>query len=260
MALKIDWKMLVVTSIFLGFFLGFYVDNTIYSKPRIETLSNQLSEQDTTIEGLIQELATLQTEHDVLTAVHDEFSENNVGASEYEELQSEANAMAQQITTLESQVELFTTSVEDLEDQLEEVQDDYDQLTLDHDRLQERFDEIYNPGYVAFSYNDLDINLTVTKFQYAGNTPIQGTVTVKHSNGDLFEGTFKLRITKVYISIGSPSDYYEIHGISDYYWSSAFVSGAGAYKLGIAELLDDVGEPAVPSTVLNSYYINIFMG
>ena len=164
----------------------------------------------------------------------------------YETLQDEADAMGTLITALENQVD--------------DLEDEYTSLTLDNDRLQERFDEIYNPGYVAFTADGLDINLTVTKTHFEGNTPIQGTVTIKHSDGSLFEGSFKLRITKIYISVGVPSDEYYIHGETDYSWSGAFVPGAGSYKLSLSEVLDSQGEDDVPGTTLRANYISIFMG
>lgn len=260
MSLKIDLKLVAVTCIFLGIFLGFYVDSSIISKPRIQSLTGQTETQQITINELEQDLSTIQTDYDILESQYNEQIENNVPLDLYEELQNEASTMEGEITYLEGQISTLSSSVIDLQDEKDDLQEDYDALLVSNSKLQERFDEIYNPRYVAFTYDGLDINLTVTKIYFEGNTPIEGKVIVKHSNGNSFEGTVKLRVTSIITKAGSPSNYYEIHGESDYYWSGAFVVGPGSYKLSISELLDDQGEVAVPSTVLLGNYINIFMG
>ena len=56
-SLKIDLKLVAVTCIFLGLFMGFYVDRTLISKPKIETLTSQVDTQLVTIEGLEQDLS-----------------------------------------------------------------------------------------------------------------------------------------------------------------------------------------------------------
>ena len=258
--MKIDLKLVAVTCIFLGIFLGFYVDNSIISKPKIQTLTGQTETQQTTITELEQDLSAIQTELDTLESLYNEQLENNVPASDYETLQSEASAMEAEIFSLEGQVSTLSSSNNDLQEEKEDLQEDYDELVSSNTRLQERFDEIYNPGYVAFTYEGLEINLTVTKVLFEGNTPLEGKITVQKSNGDAFEGSVKLRITSKITKVGSPSDYYEVYGESEYYWSGAFIMGAGSYKLSISELLDDQGEDSVPSTVLLANYIDIFMG
>lgn len=260
MSLKVDLKLVAVTCIFLGLFMGFYVDRTLISKPKIEALTSQVDTQLVSIEGLEQDLSTIQVEYDVLDDLYTEQSENIVPLSIHEALQEEADSIEEDLTLLEAQVVSLNLSVDIVEDQLEELQEDYDVLSSDHDRLQNRFDEIYNPDYVAFSYEGLEINLTVTKLQFEGNIPLEGTATVRHSNGNSFEGTYKLRITSIVTKAGSASDYFEVHGESDYSWSSAFIGGPGSYKLVISELLDSQGIEVVSGTELRSHFINIFMG
>ncbi len=260
MSFKVDLKLVAATCIFLGVFIGFYVDSSIISKPRIETLTGQVEMLQVTVDETAASLSSLQSEHETLEALYNEQLENNVPVSQYEALQEEATGMEEEIASLDGQVEVLTSTVDDLENDLEDIQEDYDDLTADHDRLQERFDEVYNPGFVAFSYEGLDINVTVTKNYFEGNTPIEGTVAIRHSNGNHFEGEVKLRITSLVTKVGSPSDFYEIFGETEYSWSGAFVMGPGSYKLSLSEVLDDQGETAIPSTVLLGNYINIFMG
>ena len=258
--MKIDLKLVAVTCIFLGLFMGFYVDRTVISKPKIEALSSQVDTQLATIDELEQDLSTIQVEYDVLDDLYTEQSENIVPLIIHEALQEEADSMEEELDLLEAQVASLTISVGIVEDQLEELEEDYSVLSSDHDKLQDRFDEIYNPEYVAFTYDDLDINLTAFELQFFSNTPIEGTVTVRYSNGNPFEGTYKLRITSVVTKSGSASDYFEVYGDSEYSWSSAFIGGSGSYKLAISELLDDQGEEVAPGTELRSHSINIFMG
>jgi hypothetical protein len=260
MSLKVDLKLVAVTCIFLGLFMGFYVDRTLISKPKIETLTSQVDTQLVTIEGLEQDFSTIQVEYDVLDDLYTEQSENIVPLNIHEALQEEADTMEEELTLLEAQVVSLNLSVDIVEDQLEELQEDYEVLVSDHDRLQDRFDEIYTPGYVAFSYDGLEINLTVAQLQFQTNIPIEGTVTVRYSNGNSYEGTFKLRITSIVTKAGSVSGYYEVHGESDYSWSGAFIGGAGSYKLAISELLDSQGVEVAPGTELRSHFITIFMG
>jgi hypothetical protein len=66
MSLKVDLKLVAVTCIFLGLFMGFYVDRTFISKPKIEALTSQVDTQLVSIEGLEQDLSTIQVEYDVL--------------------------------------------------------------------------------------------------------------------------------------------------------------------------------------------------
>lgn len=259
-SLKIDLKLVAVTCIFLGLFMGFYVDRTLISKPKIETLTSQVDTQLSTIEELEQDLSTIQVEYETLDSLYGEQLENNVPLSLHEALQEEADNLEEEITLLEAEVEDLTSSGDILEDQLEDLQDDYVDLSSANDRLQDRFDEIYNPNYVAFTIDNLELNLTVTKLQFEGNIPIEGTVTVRYTNGNSFEGTYKLRITSVITKAGSASDYYEVYGDSDFSWSGAFIGGAGSYKLAISELLDDQSEDAISGTVLRSHFISIFMG
>jgi len=267
MSLKIDPKLVAVASIILGLFLGFYVNNTLLSRPRIEMLTNQTIQQQIVIDKLENQADRFHTEFDALEALNAQLEENSVPRITHEALQGEADALGDEVTALEAQVEDLNDSVDDLEgqldaleDQLDDLGDDYASLSLDHDMLQDRFDEVYNPGYVAFTANGLDFNLTVTKTGFEGNVPIEGTVTIKHSDGSLFEGSFKLRVSKVYLNLGASSDMYYIHGEAGYEWSGAFVSGAGSYMLSLSEVLDSQGGEAVPRTELRANYISIFMG
>ena len=106
----------------------------------------------------------------------------------------------------------------------------------------------------------MEFNLTAAKTSFESHIPIEGTVTIRLSDGSLFEGSFKLRVTKVYLNLGASSDVYFIHGETDYSWSGAFISGAGSYRLSISEVLDSQGEEIVPGIVLRANYISIFMG
>ena len=100
MSFKIDPKLVAVASIILGLFLGFYVNNTLLSKPRIEALTNQTLTQQDVIDGLGDELSDLQAEYNTLDALHTQLQDNNVPLNIYDTLQDEADAMGTQITAL----------------------------------------------------------------------------------------------------------------------------------------------------------------
>lgn len=260
MSFKVDLKLVAVTCIFLGLFLGFYVDSSLISKPRIEALTEQIETQQTTIDNMTTSLSTLQSNHNELEEQYNEQLENNVPLDDHEALQEELTSLEDQVETLIPINEGLEDDLDDLEAEYNELETEYNDLITDHDKLQERFNQIYNPGYVAFSYEDLDINLTVTEIYFESHSPIEGTITIKHSDGELFEGSVKLRITRIVTKVGSPSDYLEINGETDYSWSGGFVGGAGSYKLSLSEVLDDQQEQVVPTTVLHDKFINIFMG
>ena len=170
-------------------------------------------------------MSTIQVEYERLDSLYGKQLENNVPLSLHEALQEETDNMEEEITLLEAEVEDLTSSGDILEDQLEDLQDDYNDLSSANDRLQDRLEEIYNPNYVAFTIDNLELNLTVTKFQFEGNIPIEGTVIVRYINGNSFEGTYKLRITSVITKVGSTSDYHGVYGDSEYTWSGAFIGG-----------------------------------
>ena len=46
---NIDSKIIVTITLILGLLVGFYVNNSLISKPRIETLTQTTTEQTTTI-------------------------------------------------------------------------------------------------------------------------------------------------------------------------------------------------------------------
>lgn len=104
------------------------------------------------------------------------------------------------------------------------------------------------------------VNLTISEISYTDNMPIRGTVSIRHMNGDPFEGTFQLKLTKIVVGVGSPSTIYEIMGETEYYWENPFSPGAGSYKLTLSQVLDSQGNPGIPTVDLNPFFINIFMG
>ena len=63
---QINLKTVAVATLLLGLFAGFYVDNTLLSKPRIDNLAQIVSEQETTITTLETQLDMLDDEHKTL--------------------------------------------------------------------------------------------------------------------------------------------------------------------------------------------------
>ena len=87
--MPIDTKTIAITTLILGLFAGFYIDNTLLSKPRIETLTQTITQQTATITTLENQLNTLENEHNTLQALCDQLNTNNVPLSQYTELQQQ---------------------------------------------------------------------------------------------------------------------------------------------------------------------------
>ena len=101
MSFKIDPKLVALASIILGLFLGFYVNNTLLSRPRIETLTNQTIQQQIVIDKLEDQEDLFHTEFDALEALNTQLEENSVPLITYEALQGEADALGDEVTALE---------------------------------------------------------------------------------------------------------------------------------------------------------------
>jgi len=257
---KIDLKLVAATTLILGLFAGFYIDNTLLSKPRIQTLTQTVTEQTTTITTLETQLDELGNEHDTLQALYDQLNANNVPLSQYNQLQDEKTDLEATITEQETQIESLLSSVDTLQAIIDEKEADIQNLEAQLEDLQEEYDAIYNPLQVSFTSNGLTVTLTTTKDIYSDNTAISGTVIIRYTDGAPFHGTYKLSIYKVYVNSGTTSDSYDINGASTYTWSSPFVLGAGSYKLSLSEIKDTEGASVVPSTVLRSKVIYLFEG
>lgn len=257
---KIDSKLIAAAAIILGLFAGFYIDSTLLSKPRIEALTDTINQKTENITTLETQLDTLENEHTILKALYDQLEAHNVPLTQYSQLQQRSEDLETQIQSLQTQIQTLygTITVKDntinsLEQQLKGLQNDYDSL-------QTSYTEIYNPLYVAFTVNNLLINLTTITDTYPENSVISGTVTIKYADGRPFQGTYKLSIYKVYINSGSTSGSYLINDASTYSWSNPFVLGAGSYKLSFSEIKDLMGNEVVSSSQLRNQVIYLFEG
>ena len=256
---KIDLKLIAATALILGLFAGFYADNTLLSKPRIQTLTDTVNQKTTLITDLETQLTTLQNEHTTLQALYDQLNTNNVPLNQYNQLQQHSLDQETQIENQQTQITTLTNTITTRENTINSLDAQLDILQSDYDRLQSRYDAAYNPVYVAFTANNLMINITTTTDTYPDNVPITGTVTIKHLDGTPFQGTYKLSLYKVYINSGTPSGVYNTSEAS-YTWISPFVLGAGSYKFSISEIKDPLGAEAVPSSQLRNQVIYLFVG
>lgn len=257
---QIDFKLVAVAAIILGLFAGFYIDNTLLSKPRIDNLTQTVTEQTTSITNLETQLDELQDEHDTLQALYDQLNANNVPLSQYNQLQQQNEEQETQIGDLQTQVNSQLNSIETLQSLIDEKNDEILSLEDELDALQRKYESIKNPLYVAFSAGNLEINLTVTSDTYPENTEISGTATIRYIDGAPFHGTFKLSMYKVYVNSGTSSDPYTIDGTKIYSWSNPFILGAGSYKLSVSDIKDTEGVIVVPNTELRSNVIYLFIG
>ena len=257
---QIDLKTVAAATLLLGLFAGFYIDNTLLSKPRIETLTQTITEQETTITTIETQLDTLDNEHNTLQALYDQLNANNVPLNQYTELEQQNQEQETTITEKENQISSLQNSLDTLEDIIDEKEADIRDLEDQLDTLQSNYDAVYNPLNIEFTLEDLDISLRVTTDIYPDNNEITGTVIITHTNGAPFTGSFKLSLSKVYVNAGTSSDFYEIHGADIYTWSNPFVLGAGSYKLTLSEIKDPLGSTVLTNNQLKPYTIYLFQG
>lgn len=243
--------MIAVVTLILGLLVGFYVDNALVSKPRIDALSQTVEEHSTTITNLETYIETLQQTNESFQTQYDQLS------AEFQQLSEEKEST---ITQLQSQINTLQNSVDSLETILNDKNNDIMELEDQIDTLKGKYDEINNPLFVAFTLEEIYINLSVTTDSYRDNSPINGEITIAYLNDTQFKGSFKLNLIKVYPNIGTPSEFYNLQGYKEFSWSNPFVLGAGSYKLTLSEVKDSDGNIVLPSTELRPYAIYLFLG
>ncbi|RKY84908.1 hypothetical protein DRQ11_10875 [candidate division KSB1 bacterium] len=257
---QIDLKLVAAAALILGLFSGFYIDNTLLSKPKINSLTETVNQQESTISELEDDLQSFQSDYDTLEEEYTELSENNVPLTEYTTLQNENNALDTQINSLETEVNQLTDIVAEHTETIDDLKDELDELQDDYDKLLNKYEEAYNPLYVAYTVDNIEVNLTTAQDTFPENTAITGTVHIRYTNGTSFKGSFKLTIYKVYMNSGTSSEIYTINREKDYTWNSPFVLGAGSYKLSLSDIKDESGNLIVSNTALRSHVIYIFVG
>lgn len=248
-----DPKIMVVVALIIGLLAGYVFHSAILSKPRLDELTQTVNQQAEMINNLENQLDELQDDYDTLQTQYNQLEENSIPLSQYNQLQQQNEEQGTQIETLQGVVENLETIVNAL---TQENQNLENELNL----LKTRFYSAYNPLFVAFTLDGLDVNLTVTTDIYPQNSPISGEVTIRHTNGVPFSGDFKLTLTKVYLGAGTPSEYYQIQGTRNYTWVTPFVLGAGSYRLSLSEVRDSQGNVVLNSNQLRPYAIYVFQG
>ena len=257
---QIDLKLVAAAALILGLFSGFYIDNTLLSKPKINSLTETVNQQESTISELEADLQSLQSDYDTLEEEYNELSENNVPLTEYTTLQNENNALDTQINSLETEVNQLSATIDEHTENIEALDYALNDLQDEYDKLMNKYEAAYNPLYVAYTVDNIEVNLTTAQDTYPDNTAITGAVHIRYTNGTSFKGSFKLTIYKVYTNSGTSSDIYTINREKDYTWNNPFVLGAGSYKLSISEIKDESGNLVVSNTALRSHVIYIFVG
>lgn len=257
---QIDLKLVAAAALILGLFSGFYIDNTLLSKPKINSLTETVNQQESTISDLEADLQSLQSDYNALETEYTELYENNVPLAEYTTLQNENNALDTQINSLETEVNQLSATIDEHTENIEALDYALNDLQDDYDKLLNKYEAAYNPLYVAYNVDNIEVNLTTAQDNFPDNTAITGTVSLRYTNGTSFKGSFKLTIYKVYTNSGTSSDTYTINREKEYTWNSPFVLGAGSYKLSISEIKDESGNLVVSNTALRSHVIYLFVG
>ena len=248
---KVDPKLVAAVTLILGLFVGFYVNSSLISGPKINNLTNQTLAQQEQINEFETQLDSLENEKNSLQ-------------TQYEELETSTQQIIEEqslrIVGLERQEQTYLDFIDDQEVTIANLDSDINELEDDFSDLLDRYNEVYNPLYVEFTTDELDIRFSVNSDVYSDNTPIQGTVEISYSDGTAFRGTFKLSLFKVYVSAGSQSEVWDIRGATVYIWNNPFVLGSGSYKLTLSDVRDNQGELVVSNPELREYPIYIFMG
>ena len=248
---KVDPKLVAAVTLILGLIVGFYVNNSLISGPKIDTLTNQTLVQQEQLNDFETQLGSLENEKNSLQTQYEELETSTQQTIEDQSLQ---------IVNLENLEQTYLDFIDDYEEDILELEAMFDDLWDDYSDLQDRYDEVYNPLEVEYTIDELDIRFTVDSDVYSDNTAIQGTVEISYSDGSAFRGTYKLHLSKVFISAGALSEPFEIRRATTYDWIYPFILGSGSYRITLSDIMDNQGELVVSNSELREYPIYIFMG
>jgi len=248
---KVDPKLVAAVTLILGLFLGYFVNNSLISGPKINHLTNQTLAQQEQINEFETQLDSLENEKKSLQTQYEELETSTQQIIEKQSLQ---------IVGRESQEQTYLDFIDDQEVTIANLESDIYELEDDYSDLLDMYNEVYNPLYVEFTVNELDVRFSVNDEVYSDNTPIQGTVEIFYSDGTSFRGTLKINLYKVFVAAGSQSEVLEIRGATVYNWNNPFVLGPGSYKLTLSDIRENQGELRVSNPELREHPIYIFMG
>lgn len=248
---KVDPKLVAAVTLILGLVVGFYVNNSLISGPKIDTLTSQTLAQQEQINEFETQLGSLENEKNSLQTQYEELETSTQQTIEEQSLQ---------IVNLENQIQSGLDLIDDQQEDVEALEVLFNDLWDDFSDLQDMYNEIYNPLYAEFTTDELAIKFTINSDVYSDNTLIQGSVEISYSDGTAFRGTYKLHLYKIFISAGSLSEDLEIRGATAYNWNNPFVLGPGSYKLSLSDIKDNQGELVVSNSELREYPIYVSMG
>ena len=248
---KVDPKLVAAVTLILGLIVGFYVDSSLISGPKIDTLTSQTLAQQEQINEFETQLGSLENEKNTLQTQYEELETSTQQTIEEQSLQ---------IVNLENQIQSGLDLIDDQQKDVEALEVMFDEVWDDFSDLQDMYNEIYNPLYAEFTTDELAIKFTINSDVYSDNTLIQGSVEISYSDGTAFRGTYKLHLYKIFISAGSLSEDLEISGTTAYKWNNPFVLGPGSYKLSLSDIKDNQGESVVSNSELRKYPIYVSMG
>lgn len=248
---KVDPKLVAAVTLILGLIVGYYIDNSLISGPKIIDLTNQTVAQQESINEFKKQLGSLENEKKSLQTQYEEMETST---------QQTIEEQSTQIVSLENQIQSGLDLIDELQVDIEELEGMFDEVWNDYSDLQDMYDEAYNPLITEFTIDELDIKFTINSDVYSDNTPIQGLVEISYSDGTDFRGTYKLHLYKIFISAGSLSEASEIRGTTAYNWNNPFVLGPGSYRLSLSDIKDNQGELVVSNSNLREYPLYVFLG
>lgn len=233
---KFDWKLIGALFLIVGIVLGYSLNDALKA-PKITRLTDELNQTDTALDALQIEFNTLQTEAEELRQNQTELNEQ-LDESVPKYLLDSLNENLQE---LNEEVDQLEEESYGLELDLLDLEGDYEYLDDQYTKLLAKYIEIRVLTWTAFELNGLNVNLTSIKNEYGSQEVVKGDITIKYSNGDPFEGTFKLKIQSTAQSAGRTSPSFTVDGDVNYQFENPFTYGNGQYKLTVFEIADEEG-------------------
>jgi chromosome segregation ATPase len=133
---KVDSKVLVAVALIIGLIIGFVGDNTLISRPRIQSLTDQTTAQQEQITMLEAEVDSIQNNYDSLQTQYEE-----LGAS----AQKTSEEQVAEIEQLESQIEAQYEVLIELGEDKETLEVLVEGLQESYSSLEAKYNELYNP-------------------------------------------------------------------------------------------------------------------
>ncbi len=247
---KIDTKLFAVV-LTVGLLSGYVINNFVVSGPKINSLTEENTEQQNQIVELISEKIALEDE--ILELQEDYDNLESSLEQEISDLETEIRELDNEILSQEEEIEFNELYIDQLNQYINE-------LSYNITVLESKYEELYNPLEIEYVIDDIKYKISILDDVYPDTVPIKGNVEIQYLDGTDFVGTFKLEVTKIYIGTRFASDLFVIDGSTNYLWNGAFLLGPGSYKLYISEIKDSNENIVSTYSDLRQHALYLFVG